>query len=63
MGGRVSEGRGNSSLTPFFRDFKTRTEARSAIFEWIEVFYNRERLHETLDYVSPMRYEEQTVVP
>jgi len=45
------------------QDFKTRSEARSAIFEWIEVFYNRERLHETLDYVSPMRYEEQTVVP
>jgi transposase InsO family protein len=44
-------------------DFRTRTEARSAIFEWIEVFYNRERLHETLDYVSPVRYEEQTVVP
>ena len=44
-------------------DFRTRAEARSAIFEWIEVFYNRERLHETLDYVSPVRYEEQTVVP
>lgn len=45
------------------RDFRTRTEARSAIFEWIEVFYNRERLHETLDYVSPVRYEERRVVP
>lgn len=45
------------------RDFKTRSAARSVIFEWIEVFYNRERLHETLDYVSPVRYEEQTVVP
>ena len=45
------------------RDFRTRAEARSAIFEWIEVFYNRERLHETLDYVSPVRYEERTVVP
>ena len=42
--------------------FKTRREARSAIFEWIEVFYNRERLHETLGYVSPVRYEEQYVV-
>lgn len=40
------------------QDFRTRAEARSAIFEWIEVFYNRERLHETLDYVSPVRYEE-----
>lgn len=45
------------------QDFRTRAEARSAIFEWIEAFYNRERLHETLDYVSPVRYEEQTVVP
>lgn len=45
------------------RDFRTRAEARSAIFEWIEVSYNRERLHETLDYVSPVRYEERTVVP
>lgn len=45
------------------RDFRTRSETRSAIFEWIEVFYNRERLHQTLDYVSPVRYEEQTVVP
>jgi len=45
------------------QDFRTRAEARSAIFEWIEMFYNRERLHETLDYVSPVRYEEQTVVP
>lgn len=45
------------------RDFRTRTEARSAVFEWIEAFYNRERLHQTLDYVSPVRYEEQRVVP
>lgn len=45
------------------QDFRTRAEARSAIFEWIEVFYNRERLHQTLDYVSPVRYEEQRVVP
>jgi len=44
------------------RDFRTRDEARSAIFEWIEVFYNRERLHQTLDYVSPTRFEEQTGV-
>jgi transposase InsO family protein len=43
------------------RDLRTRSEARSAVFEWIEVFYNRERLHQTLDYVSPVRYEEQSV--
>jgi transposase InsO family protein len=45
------------------RDFRTRSEARGAIFEWIEVFYNRERLHQTLNYVSPVRYEEQRVAP
>jgi transposase InsO family protein len=42
---------------------KPERRARSAIFEWIEMFYNRERLHETLDYASPVRYEEEAVVP
>jgi putative transposase len=44
------------------RSFATRDEARRAIFDYIELFYNRERLHETLDYVSPVRYEERRVV-
>lgn len=39
--------------------FKTRAEARQAIFEYIEVFYNRERLHSSLDYKSPTAYESQ----
>jgi transposase InsO family protein len=43
-------------------DFRTRREARAAIFEWIEVFYNRQRLHQSLDYVSPVRYEERAGV-
>jgi putative transposase len=41
--------------------FKTRDEAKAAVFDYIEVFYNRQRLHETLDYVSPVRYEERVV--
>jgi transposase InsO family protein len=42
--------------------FQSRDAARAAIFSYIEVFYNRRRLHQTLDYVSPVRYEElQTV--
>ena len=39
------------------RPFATRTEARSAIFEWIEVFYNRRRRHSTLGDVSPAAFE------
>lgn len=37
--------------------FKTRDEARLAIFEYIEVFYNRERLHSSLLYQSPHGFE------
>lgn len=37
--------------------FATREEARAAIFEFIEVFYNRYRLHSSLDYVSPATFE------
>ena len=40
------------------QDFKTRVEARKAIFEYIEVFYNRQRKHSSLEYVSPSIYEE-----
>jgi putative transposase len=37
--------------------FKTRAEARQAIFEFIEVFYNRRRLHSSLGYISPIDFE------
>lgn len=37
--------------------YATRDEARQAIFEWIEVFYNRQRLHSSLGYRSPADYE------
>jgi putative transposase len=39
-------------------DFATRAEARAAIFEYIEVFYNGQRRHSSLGYVSPMEYEQ-----
>lgn len=35
----------------------TREEARKMIFEWIEVWYNRQRLHSTLDYLTPEQFE------
>lgn len=38
-------------------DFDSRAQAKSALFEYIEVFYNRQRRHSTLDYVSPTEYE------
>jgi transposase InsO family protein len=41
------------------RHFKTRAEARQAIFDFIEVFYNRRRLHSSLDYRSPIDFESQ----
>jgi putative transposase len=37
--------------------FKTREEAKSAIFDYIEVFYNKKRIHSTLGYVSPCEFE------
>ena len=37
--------------------FKTREEAKTSIFEFIEVFYNRVRMHSANDYLSPVEYE------
>jgi transposase InsO family protein len=39
------------------RKFKTRKEAETAIFEFIEVWYNRQRIHSSLDYMTPEEYE------
>ena len=43
--------------------FKTRQEASSAIFEYLECFYNPVRLHSTLQYVSPVAFEHATPFP
>jgi putative transposase len=39
------------------RRFLTREEARAAIFDYIELFYNRHRAHATLQFMSPLEYE------
>ena len=39
--------------------YRTRDEARAKVFEFIEVFYNRLRLHSTLGYCSPSEFEAQ----
>ncbi len=40
------------------RSWATRAEATTAIFDYIEAFYNRRRRHSTLDYLSPSDYEQ-----
>jgi putative transposase len=39
------------------RSFATRKDASLAIFEYIEVFYNRQRLHSALGFQSPVDFE------
>ena len=41
------------------RTWRTHTEARQAIFAYIETWYNRKRRHSTLNYLSPVQYEHQ----
>jgi putative transposase len=41
----------------YLEHFVTREQARAAIFDYIECFYNRTRLHSSLGYVSPERFE------
>jgi transposase InsO family protein len=41
----------------YHRDYQTRDEARRDIFEFIEVFYNRQRSHSSLGYLSPAQFE------
>jgi transposase InsO family protein len=41
--------------------FQTRAQARTAIFEFIEVWYNRHRLHSSLGYLSPEEFEHSLV--
>jgi transposase InsO family protein len=42
-----------------FSEAQHHAEARFAIAEYIEVFYNRQRLHQALDYRSPEEFEQQ----
>lgn len=37
--------------------FETRDQARTEIFEYIEIFYNRQRIHQTLNYITPEKME------
>jgi transposase InsO family protein len=41
----------------------TRQGLRTAVFDFIEIFYNRQRRHSTLDYHTPASYEQQHLPP
>ena len=44
------------------RNYETRVQAQRDIFEYIEIYYNRERLHSSLSYYNPEEYEKMTRV-
>ncbi len=65
--GRVGSAYDNAMMESFFgtlqrelldrRQWATRKELASAIFEWIEAWYNPRRRHTSIDYLSPVHYE------
>jgi transposase InsO family protein len=42
----------------YLEDFETRDEARDAVFDYIEVFYNRQRRHSSNGYLAPLVFEQ-----
>ena len=51
-----------AELMPEGKRFRSLEEAKLEIFEYIEVYYNKKRLHSTLGYMSPVEYEEKQEV-
>ncbi len=39
-------------------DYETREEAKTSLFEYVEVFYNNQRLQSSLGYLTPVAYEQ-----
>ncbi len=67
--GSVGDALDNAACESFFgtlklellasgRVFATRSEARTAVFDWIECWYNPRRRHSTLGYLAPLEYEQ-----
>jgi transposase InsO family protein len=42
----------------YHQHYQTRQEARENIFEYLEVFYNRKRLHSYCHYLPPLQYKQ-----
>ena len=61
----------NAPMESFFATLKaelahygwyfTRRQARAEIFEYVEVFYNRQRRHSSLGFLSPLQFEQKTI--
>jgi len=45
----------------YFEKYRSRNKARRSIFEYIEVFYNRQRRHSALGYMTPAEFEETSL--
>lgn len=43
-----------------YKQFETKATAKTSIFEFIEVWYNRQRLHSSLGYISPVEFEQSS---
>lgn len=46
----------------YHESFKTKAQANEMIFEYIEIFYNRQRFHSYNDYMSPVEFEEKMLI-
>jgi transposase InsO family protein len=42
----------------YLEDFDTHEQTQTAVFEYIEVFYNRQRCHSATGYLAPLAYEQ-----
>jgi len=66
----LDQGIDNAPMESFFHtlktelvmycDYKTRDQARASLFEYMEVFYNRQRRHSTIRYEAPLAFEAAT---
>jgi putative transposase len=44
-----------------FENFQNREEAKMKIFDYIEIYYNRQRIHSSIDYFAPVEYENNLI--
>lgn len=42
-------------------NFQTREEAKMKVFVYIEIYYNRQRIHSSIDYFNPVEYENNSI--